>query len=257
MPLNCLHRPASLTLIVWLCATFTGQRPITAEPAPPFKYTAGGILKAHRISITRGAVFAALANRNAVVRSAAADLATNRWPNDATHPIEQAMLNESIVWNRIGMASDLLRLGDRLGGETLVKVCHDTTEPGSARMAAAGALVRFKDDSCLDSVFDSLESATDLRDTDAKEQALELAPELIRHFGPERYQSVFQLVIKALGDPWLSVRMNASTILDEIGDPAAIPSLAAAIAQEKDEDVRRTLQKNLQDLQSKKHTQQR
>jgi HEAT repeat protein len=112
-------------------------------------------------------------------------------------------------------------------------------------MAAAGALVCFKDDSCLDSVFDSLESATDLRDTSAKEQALELAPELIRHFGPERYQSVLQLVIKALGDPWLSVRMNASTILDEIGDPAAIPGLEAEIAQEKDENVRRTMLKNL------------
>jgi hypothetical protein len=119
-------------------------------------------------------------------------------------------------------------------------------------MYAATVLVdRFKDDSCLDSVLNILESDTDLRDTEAKEQALELVPELIRHMGEQQSLSVPRLVIKALGDPWPGIRMNASAILDQIGYTAAIPSLQAAIAREKDENIRRTMLSNLQDLKNK------
>jgi HEAT repeat protein len=149
------------------------------------------------------------------------------------------------------MASELLGLGDPLGRETLIKLCHDMTVPGSARMAAANDLVGFNDNSCLDSVFNTLQSPTDLHDTVAKEDALELAPELIRHFGPQRYPAVLQLVINSLRDPWPSNRTRASQVLVQIGDPAAIPNLEAAIAEEKDATRRSIMTESLRDLKAK------
>lgn len=245
-----LLRPARTLLVVWLCAAFAGPRLITAESPRP-SITPETILKAHRIPITRKAIFEALAGNDETVRGAAAEVALNRWPKDAIRPVERAMLKESDVYARIWMANDLFALGDPLGREMLVRVCHDMAEPGSARMGAANDLVRLKDDSCLESVFNTLESATDLRDTVAKEDALELAPELIRHFGPQRYQSVLQLVIRALGDSWPSNRTTASRVLAQIGDPAAIPSLEAAMTEEKDETRRSILLDSLQVLKMK------
>jgi HEAT repeat protein len=174
-----------------------------------------------------------------------------RWPKDAILPIERALLNESIVWNKIEMADDLFRSGDPLGRETLVSVCHDLTVGGSARMAAANRLVPFKDDSCRDSVLSILKSATDLQDTDAKEQALMLAPALLGQSGTEQYRTVFQLLTKSLRDPAANVRVIASAMLGQIGDPAAIPSLEAAIAKERDNTYRTWMSNSLAKLRMK------
>ena len=187
------------------------------------------------------AVMAALRSNNGEVRVAAAELA--------------AQLKEGVVWYRIRMANALARLGDRRGRETLISVCHRHSESGSVRMYAATILsTEFQDDSCLDLVFDVLQKDSDPKDTEAKEQALELTPDLIGRLSPPQSQKLFDLLTKALGDPWPGVRITASMTLDRLGDVAAIPRLQAAIANEKDEGCRSVMARELKWLQSKKGT---
>jgi HEAT repeat protein len=214
------------------------------------------VLRAHGVAVTEHAVVAALRNKDLEVRRAASDVLTKRWPKVAVSAIQQSISKEPEGFTRIWMATGLARLGDAAGRQALRKEYRNTAEWGSVRVEAAAVLSEeFGDYSCTDSILTVLQSDSDPRDTSAKEHALELAPRLIVHLAPLEAHNVFELVVKALSDPWPGVRTTASTMLDQIGDPAAIPTLEAAIAKEKDENGRRMMMNNLRNLKSKQQMQ--
>jgi hypothetical protein len=131
------------------------EQPMAADTSGIFHGTPELILQRYHIVLDEPTVMSALRSDNAEVRVAAAELAAQDWPKDAVPAIEEAMLKEGVVWNRIRMAAALARLGDPLGRETLKSVCHSANEWGSVRMYAATILsTEFQDDSCLDLVFD-------------------------------------------------------------------------------------------------------
>jgi HEAT repeat protein len=209
------------------------------------------VLQRYHIALDEPTVLAALRSDNPEVRVAVAEIAAQHWPKDAPPAIREAMRKESVAWYRIRMAAALARLGDPLGRKTLVNECHGTTEPGSVRMAAATALIRnVQDDSCSDSVLHVLQSATEVKDTSAKEQALELAPVLIRRVDRRQSQRIFDLLTNALGDPWPVVRITASITLERLGDVRAIPILKSAIDKEQDKDCLRVMNTSLKALQT-------
>src|SRR6266702_817113 len=234
-----------LLFITTVCSRALGADQLTIDK--PEK-----VLRAHGVAIKEHAVAGALRSTDPEVRKAASDVLVKRWPKLALSVIERAMWKEPDGFTRVRMATDLARLGDRAGREALVKECHNTTEWGSIRIGAAAVLIEeFRDNSCLGAILDTLQSDSDARDTGPKEWALKLAPDLIDHVDPLESHKLFELVIKALGDPSPGVRTIASMMLYQIGGPAAIPGLEAAIAKEKDEDGRRMMIRELQNLQSK------
>lgn len=211
------------------------------------------VLRAHGVALTKHGVVAALRSKNIEVRQAAADVLVDRWPQIAGSAIEQVMRKDPDGFTRVRMATDVARLGDTAGREALINECHNATEWGSIRMDAAGALTEeFKDDSCLDVIVGILQSDSDPRDTGAKGWALQLTPHLIGRLDREQSHKLFELVMKSLDDPWPGIRTTASMMLEQIGDAAAIPSMEAAIAKEKDVNGRLMMIRMLQVLQNKK-----
>jgi HEAT repeat protein len=241
----------SAFFIVAVCS-----RKLIGEPLTPDN--PGKVLRAHGVALTEYAVVAALGNKDIEVRRAASDLLMERWPKAAPSAIELAMSKEPEGFTRNWMARDLARLGDATGRQGLVKECHNTAEWGSIRIDAAGSLTEeFGDYACLDTIVDILGRDSDPKDTGVKEEALQLAPHLIVHLDRQEAHKIFELVISSLDDPWPGIRTNACIMLVEIGDPAAIPSLEAAISKEKDDSGRQIMADNLQNLKRKTQMQQR
>ena len=91
---------------------------------------------------------------------------------------------------------------DSPGRKALTSLCHDATELGSVRMDAAKHLSQnFGDDSCIDSIFQVLQSATDLKDFAAKSQAMENARTMIGRVDQMQSQKLFDLLTASLQDP--------------------------------------------------------
>jgi len=195
------------------------------------------VLRSHHINLTKQGVIAALGSDNAEVRKYASRVLSSHWPKNAASPIEVAMLRENVEFNRVSMAFDLTKLGDNAGREMLVSECHNTSEWRSTRMLAARYMSELREDSCVDSVLDVLQSDSDPQDTISKTEALELVPSFIGHPTVQDSRRVLELVAGALDDPDLGVRLTASNMLVHLGDVSAIPRLQAALEREQDETV--------------------
>jgi len=142
-----------------------------------------------------------------------------------------------------------------LGRKALTSLCHDATAPGSVRMDAAKHLSQnFGDDSCLDSVFQVLQSPTDPKDFGAKSQAMENARTMIGQVDQTQSQKLFDLITASLRDPECSVRIDAAVQLEHLGDVRAIPKLKAALASEADKSCRRMVSASLEVLQNRTGT---
>jgi HEAT repeat protein len=251
---NLINRYKIVSLTV-LCMAAVCSRPLGADQ-PTADYPEK-VLRVHGVAIKEHAVVAALQNVDPDVREAASAVLVKRWPKLAPSVIEQALGKEPDGFTRVRMATDLARIGDAAGRQALVKECHSRSDWASIKINAAAVLSeQFRDNSCLDSILDVLQSDSDPKDTGGKESALELAPDLIHHLPPEESHRVFGLVIKALGDSWPGVRATASLTLYGIGDSSALTSMNVAISKEKDEGIRLIMMNNLHNLESKTQIQQ-
>ncbi|MGA8763447.1 MAG: HEAT repeat domain-containing protein [Candidatus Sulfotelmatobacter sp.] len=160
------------------------------------------------------------------------------------------MLQEKDERVRIVIASDLAELGDKAGREMLTTECHNASEWGSTRILAASMLTQLHDNSCVDAILEILQSDSDPQDTLAKIDALDLVTMFIDHSSPHEYRKVLDLVMKALRDPDLGVRLTASVTLGSLGDASAIPVLQAALDGEQEETVRSAMLVELKRLRS-------
>jgi len=113
-------------------------------------------------------------------------------------------------------------------------------------MDAARLLLTLRDESCLSSVLDVLDSPN----VAGRSQAMYLLPEF-RTLSKADSDRSLNLLVKALNDPSASIRIIASDVLGKLGKTAAIPYLEAAVAAEQDDDVRSQMQTDLRSLQVK------
>jgi hypothetical protein len=199
-------------------------------------------LHGHDIAITKQAVMAALRDHDAGVRQAASHVLSSRWPEQAVTPIHEAMLREGDELVRVYLG-DLAELGNNTGRETLITECHNNENWGSTRVVAARSMIHLHDDSCDDAVLEVLRADSDPQDPLAKVYALNLVPGFVffHHSDRREYQSVMDLIMKALNDPDGGVRLTTATTLGSLGDPSAIPALQVAAANERDATVRNAM----------------
>jgi HEAT repeat protein len=205
-------------------------------------------LQEHHIAITNQAVTAALRDHEAGVRQAASHVLSNRWPQQAVPPIQEAMLREDDVLVRVYLAGDLAELGDDAGRQALRTECHNNENWGSTRIAAARSMIHLHDDSCDDAVLEILRADSDPKDRLAKVYALELVPSFIYHSDSRDYQLVMDLTVRDLNDPDGGVRLTTATTLGSLGDPSAIPALQVAVENEQDATVRNAMLTELKRL---------
>ena len=205
-------------------------------------------LQEHHIAITNQAVAAALRDLDAGVRQAASHVLSNRWPNQAVSPIQEAMLRENDALVRVYLAGDLAELGDDAGRRTLKAECHNHENRGSTRIVAARSMIHLHDDACDDAVLEILRADSDPQDTLAKVYALNLVPSLIHHSDRREYQLVMDLTVKDLNDPDGEVRLTTATTLGNLADPSAIPALQVAAENEPDATVRNAMLTELKKL---------
>ncbi len=243
-----LYLPVLLAICVWPQERSINGVPIGDMPEQ--------LLKSHHIALTHWSLVAALRSDDAEVRKLTAGILANRWPNDTASAIEEAMLREPVIRNRIWMAFDLAKLRNHTGREMLISECHKRGNWGSDRMLAARFMSDLHDDSCVDSIIDVLQSNSDPNDTVSKEEALDLVPNFIEHLTQRDSQRVFELVANALDDPAPGVRMDAGDVLVRLGDVTTIPRLEAAIARKQEETCRGALDRDLKQMQKAKQAHQ-
>jgi HEAT repeat protein len=233
-----LHLATSFLLLIPIFAAAQVSISVEGQPVPdsPERFR-----KAHHVSTTKDAVITALQNVDPEVRKVAAEVLSRRWPRDAKAPLEIAMLQENDAFSRIFIASDLAKIGARAGYEMLITECHNTSEWGSTRILAARGMTELHDDSCVDSVLETLRSPSDPQDTNAKIDALNLVPDIIKHFSGQEHRNVMDLTMSALDDPDAGVRLTASVTLGRLGDTSAIAALQAAGTTEQDATVQNAM----------------
>jgi hypothetical protein len=207
-------------------------------------------LAKHHVSTTQEAVVSALNHDDPEVRKAASHVLSSHWPKEAVAPLEAAMLQENDERTRIAIASDLAELGYKAGREMLTTECHNAREWGTTRILAARMLTQIHDNSCVDAILEILQSDSDPQDTLAKIDALDLVTMFTNHSTPQEYRKVLDLVMNALNDPDLGVRLTASVTLGRLGDASAIPALQVALASEQEETVRSAMLVELKRLRS-------
>jgi len=194
-------------------------------------------LKEHHVSTAKPDVITALEADDPEVRKVAAEVLSRRWPKDAAAPLESAMLQEIDTPTRILMALDLAKIGGRAGSKMLITECHNDDQWASTRILAARSMTELHDDSCVDSILETLRSDSDPQDTLAKVDALNLVPDIIEHSGEQEYRNILDLTMNALNDPDAGVRLTASITLGHLGDISAIAPLEAAITSEPDPNI--------------------
>jgi HEAT repeat protein len=205
-------------------------------------------LERHHVPLDKEALFAALQNPDAEVRSLAAHKLAMDGNKDAIPLLVKALKAEPVSLNRVNLASSIAQLGDRTGATTLKSICSDTSETGYVRMDAARHVQELHDNSCQSSVLRELESHDD---PEGLIYALHLSLNLDKP-SAETSDKIFSLTVKALsnGDP--GVRMTASNVLGRLGNTSAIPYLEEASAKEENRGCLLQMQTDLQRLRTKR-----
>jgi HEAT repeat protein len=210
--------------------------------------TAGEILREHNVELTESALVQALKSSDGLVRYLAAMELSEKKAVNATAPIQEALSVERIPRDRVNMALALGLLGDQTGPKELKRICADRNFVTEFRLYAVRYMFDLhllNDEDCLSAIEEVLES----KDAESSDRisALSLLPGF-QNITEEQSQKLFKLTIKQLGNTEPGVRLEASRTLAALGRASAIPDLQRAMAKERDENIRSTLQSDLEKL---------
>jgi len=243
---------ATLANIILLAASMMGvQEPAPSQTGSVQLMRFGDLLREHKIELTEPALIAALKNPDASVRFLAAMKLAEDKDLKSIPDVKQALSAERVPRTRVNLAVALGLLGDPGGIDELKKLCADKSFPPEFRLYAVTYTFDLhvdKDEGCLKTAEELAQLVTDDYHTSSyRTTALELLPRF-RALTPEESQKILQIVVGRLEDPEPTVRMQAGQSLVVIGNPAVVPELEAALANQKDEAVRSTLQEDLDRL---------
>lgn len=196
------------------------------------------------IVLTKPALVDALRNPDKEVRGlAAAELAELK-ATDSLPEIMHAAEIEQDALTQVNIAAAATWLGSSEALNLLKRVCGDPTLPPYARLNAARNVFDKGDHACFRAVADMmLPSAA----PDSRIGALYLLSQL-HDKTEEESRSVLRLLVVALSDPDIRVRLETCQGLRWLNDPEAITPLRNALANEREEVVRTQMQSTLDSL---------
>lgn len=249
--LRCRTAIAGLIVLVTSAGSFAQETP-GAQSGSVRLSRFGDLLREDHIELTEPSLIRALKNPNPEVRFLASMKLAEDKAIDAIPEVKEALAAEKDPRTRVNLAVGLGLLGDPGGRDELEGLCADQNFPPEFLLYAVRYIFDLrveKDEGCLNAA----EKIAQMVDADYHTAGYRIvALELLTHFRgltPEESERVFHLVVGRLDDPEPTVRMQASQSLIALGNPdAAIAYLEAAVAREKEESVRRVLEKNLEKL---------
>jgi HEAT repeat protein len=227
-------------LTVGVCLLFVSLQGGLCQAPPTFVQ----LLNRYGIAPTKPALIDALRDRDKAARGlAAAELAELKATDSLPEIIRAAEMEQDIM-TKVNIAAAATQLGSPDGRNMLKKVCEDSTLPPEARLSAARNVFDKGDHACFETVADmTLPSA----DPDTRIGALDLLSQL---HDRTKYESrrVLQLLVAALTDPDLGMKLEACWGLHWLNDPEAITPLRNALSNEVEEIVRAQMQSTLGSL---------
>jgi HEAT repeat protein len=208
----------------------------------------GDLLRQHNIELTQPALIRALKNPDPEVRFLAAMKLSEEKAIDAIPAGKEALATEEVPRTRVNIAVALGLLGDSGGPDELKGLCADQDFPSEFRLYAVRYMFDLhveNDTQCLHAAEQIVQTVdADYHTSAYRTMALGLLPQF-RSLTPEESERVFQLVVERLDDPEPYVRVAASAALVNLGNPAAVSYLEAAIVNEQDENNRSLLEANV------------
>jgi HEAT repeat protein len=204
-------------------------------------------LQDNHIALTKDALLAALHHPVSGVRSAAALALAAQGEKDAVGSILEALATETFPGARIHLAAAAVKLGADEGVVALKSMCGNSSWPAGLRMSAAWAMIVAGREDCLGNVLDVIRLHDD---GPATNHALNLLT-WFKHAPVREMQEVRNLVRMSLRSNDPGVRMSASYVLRQWGDPSAMEDVRSALGVEHDETARGVLAKDLKALEEK------
>jgi HEAT repeat protein len=191
----------------------------------------------------------------------AAETLAKKGQHDALPAIAAAFSYEKAPGTRMAMAYATAFLGDKEGLVELKSMCKSVRASAMFRWSAAGYLRQLHDDSWIDGLVAVLQAekrSSLLLERDSANLLRVGLLDLVTALPPDKASGRQLDEIRALAGDSLSavspdLRISASQTLAKFGDAASATRLDAAIASEKDQDVRAHMQGDLEKLRLAAH----
>lgn len=210
--------------------------------------TLGDLLQQHHIALTNDALIEALRNRDLEIRWLAAQkLAEDKATDSIPYIIAALRSDRTTSRSKVNIAFALAELDSEEGYRTLSEICIDTKVQPHLRLLASRYLLIFGKQTCLSSVIDVLQMQAD---DDLRAEALQLISRFAKVAGNDR-NKIGEVIANYLVNESPTLRLNAAIALANVGDPAAVPALKAAIEREKEAAVRSQMEDDLRALERK------
>jgi len=202
------------------------------------------LLTIRNIQLTEPSLIAALQNPDSQVRAWSALVLAEDKQTDAIPPISKALQSETVPEAKAGIALALGQLRDQQGFATLKDMCSASSTPPYVRVYATMYLLALDDESCLNTVFEVLQS-------NANSGLRTLAFSQLSRFhklSQVDSERVATATLKALTDETPAMRIAAAKAVSGFSSAIAVPALQSAIAKEQIEAVKVQMQSSLQRL---------
>jgi HEAT repeat protein len=208
-------------------------------------------LRERGIEPSTASLLAALQNRDPEVRSNAALLLAQNQNLDAVVPIQDALSRDPSPNARIAMAQALWSLHDAKGLTYLQGMCTDASLSIYAVVEVVRKLALMGESgvTCIDPVLNYLHAESD--STDRLQVVVSALPRMYRWGSSEQKATIVHILEDALQDKDSFVIMQASHSLAQLKSYSSIGILQTIVLQEKDPNIRASLQADLDALQEK------
>jgi len=195
--------------------------------------------------LTADDVRAALhSNDDAKIRYLAAWWLADQGQKDVIPDIYQTFKAESEPHAKAYLACALAELGDRRGVEALHEFCKTDLLPEDLRLDVVRFLVEIGETPCLAPIVEALKGGDPYN-----WQAQSIIPH-IKGLSSSESAQFRALLLGLLSKPGSAVRLVAAQTLAQMHDTSAIPALQAALTNESDAQVRKSLEAALKSLQA-------
>jgi HEAT repeat protein len=201
-------------------------------------------LTRHNIALTKPALVMALRNPDQEVRWLAAARLAEIKAVDTLPEIVRAAEDEKETLTRVNIAAAATWLGSSEGLGLLKQICQDSTLSTYARLNAARNVFDKGDHACFSAVVDMMRPSAD---PDTRIGALYLLSQL-HDRTEEESRRILDLLVVALDDPEIRMRIEACQGIRWLKDVAAVAPLREALGKEHEEVVRQQMQLTLQSL---------
>ena len=229
-----------LLYLVIGCAALAAQTPLGSSRPDTVDHV---LQERFHIALTEEALLGALQRGPSEARGLAAAALAEHGYKDATGPILDALSAETFPGARIDLATSAAQLGSEEGFRALKSMCGDRSWSPGLRVDAARSMLDFTGrQECLSDVLEVLRSAPD--DFVAVPTALSLLPKFSQ-VSPSQLDEMRALSATFLESPKSSFRMSAGRCVRDLGGPWAVSQLRAAIDAERDENIRKSLERDL------------